>query len=305
MSTTEVSPGSRTARPHPDRARTGWIPVVLFLISAAIFGYPVIGSLYNDYTHARFTHQYNQATAAADPSELSTALSNAEDYNSGISGIPILDPWLSEVRHDEEYLAYLNYLSQLAETDVMATVDIPSINVNLPIYHGTEESTLSKGVGHLYGTDLPVGGTSRHSVLTAHTGLATATLFNDLDELEIGDIFTINVYGRSLTYQVREINVVDPHDVSLLQRAEGDDLVTLLTCTPYGVNSHRLLVTGERIELPEGEVADEGSSFSIFDSLTGLLLLCAVLALVFLAAALYFFIAWRRQVKETEPAPED
>lgn len=132
-------------------------------------------------------------------------------------------------------------------TGVMARLQIPKISVDLPIYHGTGTDTLELGVGHLEGTSLPVGGLGTHGVLTAHRGLPSATLFNDLDQLRVGDTFTINTLGEVLTYQVTTTHVVAPEDTETLRPVEGADLVTLVTCTPLGVNSHRILVTGERI----------------------------------------------------------
>ena len=133
---------------------------------------------------------------------------------------------------------------------IIGIVKIPKIGVKLPIYHGSSQEVLAHGAGHLYGTDLPVGGKNRHTVITAHTGLADATMFDDLVNLKKGDYFYLDVQGETLRYKVFRISVVEPHDISLLQREKGRDLATLLTCTPYGVNSHRLLVTGYRV-LPD------------------------------------------------------
>lgn len=139
---------------------------------------------------------------------------------------------------------------------IMGIIKIPKIGVKLPIYHGTSRDVLARGAGHLYGTDLPVGGKNRHTVITAHTGLPTATMFDGLIDMKRGDYFYIDVQGDTMRYRVFRISVVDPQDISLLQREPGRDLATLLTCTPYGVNSHRLLVTGYRV-LPDPAHAPE------------------------------------------------
>ena len=141
----------------------------------------------------------------------------------------------------------------------MATIKIPSIDVNLPIYHGTDTATLDKGVGHLFGTALPVGGESTHTVLTGHTGLGNATMFDQLTSVKMGDYFYIETAGRHLKYQVTDIRVVLPHETESLNKVEGKDLATLITCTPYGVNTHRLLVTGERVPMDEEAVAAEAA----------------------------------------------
>ena len=141
----------------------------------------------------------------------------------------------------------------------MATVKIPSIDVNLPIYHGTDAATLDKGVGHLFGTALPVGGESTHTVLTGHTGLGTATIFDELTSVQMGDYFYIETAGRHLKYQVTDIRVVLPNETETLNKVEGKDLATLITCTPYGVNTHRLLVTGERVPMDDGDAQAEAA----------------------------------------------
>ena len=145
-----------------------------------------------------------------------------------------------------------NKLLAVGSSGVMGTINIPSINVMLPIYHGTSDDVLKKGVGHLKGTSLPVGGTSTHAVLTGHTGLSSAKLFTDLVQLEKGDIFVISVCGQKIAYKVFRTDVVLPKDTKSLRIYEGKDYVTLITCTPYGINSHRLLVRGERTEYKEG-----------------------------------------------------
>lgn len=144
---------------------------------------------------------------------------------------------------------------------VMARIVIPSIHVSLPIYHGTDSRTLTEGVGHLFGTSLPIGGPSTHSVLTGHTGLSTATMFDNLNQLKKGDVFYVSSLGQTLKYEVNDITVVKPEETDSLRKVPGRDLVTLITCTPYGVNSHRLLVTGERVPMdPTAAAAEEAKA---------------------------------------------
>jgi len=152
-----------------------------------------------------------------------------------------------------------NYEGQLdvTGTGIMGYVNIPKINVNLPIYHGTAADTLEQGIGHLLGSSLPVGGTSTHSVLTAHSGMASQKMFSDLNLIEEGDIFHVEVLDEMLTYEVVAINTVLPENTELLGIVSGEDLCTLVTCTPFGVNSHRLLVCGSRIDYEEEEQLEE------------------------------------------------
>ena len=170
----------------------------------------------------------------------------AQTYNENLSGDPVHDPFVfgSGYALPENYKEVLN----LSEDGIMGYIQIPKILVDLPIYHGTSEEVLEKGVGHIQNTSVPIGGNSTHSVLTGHTGLPNAELFTRLDELVVGDIFYIHVLNEILTYKVYEIKVVLPDNIDELRITSGEDLVTLVTCTPYGVNSHRLLVKAERVE---------------------------------------------------------
>ena len=139
----------------------------------------------------------------------------------------------------------------------MGYIEIPAIQVNLPIYHGTGSDSLERGVGHLLGSSLPVGGDSTHAILTGHSGMASQKMFTDLVQVEVGDVFYLHILDETLAYQVRELNTVLPHDTSLLGISTGEDLCTLITCTPYGINTHRLLVTGSRIAYEEAETIVE------------------------------------------------
>ena len=185
----------------------------------------------------------------------------------------------------------------------MATVKIPAINVNLPIYHGTESATLDKGIGHLFGTALPVGGESTHTVLTGHTGLGTATMFDQLTSLKEGDVFYIEVPGRHLKYQINDIRVVLPNETETLNKVAGKDLATLITCTPYGVNTHRLLVTGERVPMDEETVAAESAQVKGTVLRPWMIAILIAVAIILLVSA----IVWARSRKRRteEPAQID
>ena len=172
---------------------------------------------------------------------------------------PILDPWLESQRPDAPQ--YQAYLHEMDIDPVMARIVIPSIHVSLPVYHGTDSRTLADSVGHLFGTSLPIGGPSTHAVLTGHTGLSTATMFDNLTQVKKGDAFYVSYLGQTLKYEVVDIAVVKPEETDSLRKVPGRDLITLITCTPYGVNSHRLLVTGERVPMdPTAAAAEEAEA---------------------------------------------
>lgn len=232
-------------------------PPILLLAGILVLLYPVFATQYNNQRQERIASEFSAVAEQAGPDAVAENLRRADEYNLKASESPILDPWLDAQRPGTAQ--YQDYLSQLNLNDVMATIKIPSIDVNLPIYHGTDTATLDKGVGHLFGTALPVGGESTHTVLTGHTGLGNATMFDQLTSVKMGDYFYIETAGRHLKYQVTDIRVVLPHETESLNKVEGKDLATLITCTPYGVNTHRLLVTGERVPMDEEAVAAEAA----------------------------------------------
>ena len=208
--------------------------------------YPLAGELLSERYHSDIETTYTAAIADTDDAELAAQRQAAEQYNAMLSGATITEGGASAPP--------LAYAQQLTVGGVMAYVDIPKINVYLPVQHGTDADTLENSVGHVVGTSLPVGGSSTHAVLSAHSGLASSKLFSDIDQLAAGDTFYIHVLGEVLAYQVDNITTVLPTDTSLLQIEDGKDQVTLVTCTPFGVNTHRLLVRGHRVPYtPEQE----------------------------------------------------
>ena len=210
--------------------------------------YPLVGELLSEKYHSDIETAYTAAIEDTDKTELTAQREAAEQYNAMLSGATITEGGASTPP--------LAYAQQLTVGGVMAYVDIPKINVYLPVQHGTDAETLEKSVGHVVGTSLPVGGGSTHAVLSAHSGMASSKLFSDIDQLAVGDTFYIHVLGEALAYKVDAINTVLPTDTSLLQIADGKDLVTLVTCTPFGINTHRLLVRGHRVPYtPEQEAS--------------------------------------------------
>ena len=209
--------------------------------------YPLAGELVSDKYHSDVETTYTAAIEDTDAAELTAQREAAEQYNAMLSGA-------ATITKGGASAPPLPYAEQLTVGGVICYIDIPKINVYLPVQHGTGAETLEKSVGHVVGTSLPVGGSSTHAVLSAHSGLASSKLFSDIDQLAVGDTFYIHVLGEVLAYKVDTINTVLPTDTSLLQIEDGKDLVTLVTCTPFGVNTHRLLVRGHRVPYtPEQE----------------------------------------------------
>ena len=218
------------------------------VVALGLLLYPLVGELLSEKYHSDVETSYTAAIEDTDDAELTAQREAAEQYNAMLSGATITEGGASAPP--------LPYAEQLTVGGVMAYVDIPQIGVYLPVQHGTGAETLEKSVGHVAGTSLPVGGENTHAVLSAHSGMASSKLFSDIDQLEKGDTFYVHVLGEVLAYEVDAINTVLPTDTSLLQIEEGKDLVTLVTCTPFGVNTHRLLVRGHRVPYtPEQESA--------------------------------------------------
>ena len=232
------------------------VAVFAFLIALGITLYPMISTWYNERHQAEVHIHYQEKVEQVDNTKLIEAKELAVAYNQTIlPGAQDEDSFSKEalLSASENYGSLLN----LADDGIMGYVEVPTIGVTLPIFHGTNNSTLERGVGHLLGSSLPVGGESTHSVLTAHSGMASQKMFSDLDRVKIGDIFFLDVLGEKLAYQVDQIKTVLPYDTTFLQTEMGNDLCTLVTCTPFGVNTHRLLVRGTRIEYEEAEVIVE------------------------------------------------
>lgn len=209
--------------------------------------YPLVGELLSEKYHSDVETTYTAAIEDTDDAVLTAQREAAEQYNAMLSGA-------ATIAEGGASAPPLAYAQQLTVGGVMAYVDIPKINVCLPVQHGTDADTLERAVGHVVGTSLPVGGSSTHAVLSAHSGMASSKLFSDIDQLTEGDTFYIHVLGDTLAYKVDSIHTVLPTDTSQLQIEDGKDLVTLVTCTPFGINTHRLLVRGHRVPYtPEQE----------------------------------------------------
>ena len=227
------------------------IIIALVLIGVMLLVYPYVSYRLSERDQTYVVLQYDDSLAKMTEQQMQEEWERAWAYNASLATSVLYDPFASgQEDMDAEYLSLLD----IAGNGVMCHIEIPKIKVDLPVFHGVSLSTLEKGVGHLEGSSLPVGGTGTHSVMTAHTGLNSSKLFTDLVELEIGDEYYIHTLDRILAYRVDNILTVEPEDVGALSMVEGKDYVTLVTCTPYGINSHRLLVRGVRVDYTPEEI---------------------------------------------------
>ena len=219
--------------------------IIMFLSGLSVMLYPVISNYINTNMYNKNINEYTYKVSNTNSDIKEDILNKAYLYNSNLKETSIQDIFSTDINiKDNEYDNVLNVDGR----GLMGYISIPKINVKIPIYHSTYEDVLNKGVGHLKGSSLPVGGIGTHSILAAHRGLPTSKLFTDLDSLKSGDKFYIYILDEVLAYEVDNISVVKPNDLSMLEIDENNDYVTLVTCTPYGINTHRLLVRGKRIE---------------------------------------------------------
>ena len=225
--------------------------ILIFLVGLGFISYPTVSNLWNQAHQSRAIATYSKQVEKLDDSENKKMLKAARKYNKSL--LKKSDHWKLLKKDKKKYESLLD----VSGTGIMGYIEVPKIDCSLPIYHGTDEGALQIAIGHLEGSSLPVGGKSTHCVLSGHRGLPSARLFTDLDQMEEGDIFILNILGRKLAYEVDQINVVLPEEMSDLEIEEGKDLCTLVTCTPYGINTHRLLVRGHRTEYVEKKVAEE------------------------------------------------
>lgn len=218
--------------------------VLIFFVGLAVMLYPTISDYINQRNQTRVVNSYAQQVDGLSDADYTAYFDAADVFNQEIAADP------DALYHADCFSTYSTTLD-VTGTGIMGYITIPRIGVELPIYHGTSDAVLQVAAGHLEGTSLPVGGESTHAVISAHRGLPSAKLFTNLDQLEVGDTFTITVLDRVLTYEVDQISIVLPTETDNLKVVDGKDYVTLMTCTPYGINSHRLLVRGRRIETPD------------------------------------------------------
>lgn len=276
----------------------GILVTALFLVGLSVLLYPAISEYINEKHASRMIETYNAKLASYSEQEFSALFAAADAYNRTLRDTPaaFFDPSLAE--------GYSGTLD-ITGTGIMGYVTISKIGVELPIYHGVADTVLAVGAGHLEGTSLPVGGASVHSVLSGHRGLPSAKLFTDLNKLQIGDRFTVTVLNRVLTYEVDQIKTVRPTDTGDLQIASGQDYCTLLTCTPYGINSHRLLVRGVRVSSPDAPAQRPGvfvsnEAFRISTMLVAAVVLIPMLTVLMIALIVRDNQTRRREKRRSE-----
>ncbi|MBR2421853.1 MAG: class C sortase [Oscillospiraceae bacterium] len=272
--------------------------ILAFFLALLITLYPIISNYVNEKYASEIHTAYEEIIQQADNSALLEAKKQAIAYNETITPGTAGEAYSQAALMDasEDYESLLN----IAGNGTMGYVEIPKISVNLPIYHGTGNDSLERGVGHLLGSSLPVGGESTHAILTGHSGMATQKMFTDLEQLSVGDVFYLHILDETLAYQVDSIKTVLPYDTSLLGITSGKDYCTLVTCTPYGINTHRLLVRGTRIPYEEAEViveetAQEEQPRSSWEEKYLLGLFLGVLAVLILFLAAFILMQLRRK----------
>lgn len=268
---------------------------IIFLAGLSLLLYPFVANQWNNYRQKQLISGYEQVVSdkeAAEGIDYDAERKKAEDYNEALLPCVLPDSFaLAESSGVDP--VYMNTLN-IAGDEMMGSVEIPKINIKIPIYHTTEEDVLNKGAGHLEGSSLPVGGANTHAVISAHRGLPSASLFTDLDQMKVGDHFLLHVLDETLCYEVDKISVVKPEDTSALAVEDGQDLVTLLICTPYGVNTERLLVRGHRVPYVEEEVKEEKTVLSGSSLHTNYLLWVFVGLSV---TALFVFVLYLKETK--------
>ena len=277
---------------------------LLMLAGLSLLLYPLVSNTWNNYRQTQLISSYEEAIVVADEKgqiDYESEVLMANTYNTNLLPCILPDSFATAEaaeEEDEEYMSCLN----LNGDGIMGYVQIPKIGIKLPIFHGTSDEVLQIGAGHLEGSSLPIGGESTHSVLSAHRGLPSASLFTDLDLMKEGDHFYINVLDETLAYEVDQILTVEPVDTTALAVEDGKDLVTLLTCTPYGVNTQRLLVRGHRVDYVEGMVEEEDIPLAAYSYHTNYLLWVLVGLGITVAFILVLFILDRRLSKKSTKA---
>lgn len=264
--------------------------VFVFFVGLSVLLYPTVSDWWNARVQTRAVASYNDALDQLSEEDYTAYLEAARAYNDSLSGNA------ARFYSDEESHALYESLLDVDGTGMMGYIEIEAIGVSLPIYHGVGDSVLQVAVGHIEGSSLPVGGAGTHCVLSGHRGLPSARLFTDLDRLVLGDTFVLTVLGEKLTYEIDQILIVEPSDMSALDIAEGEDYCTLVTCTPYGINTHRMLVRGHRVDnAPEAHTVIVEADASQLDTLLVASVLGAAMLLVLLV---WLLIATRRKDKK-------
>ncbi len=269
------------------------ILIIILLVGLSVMLYPIISNWWNERVQSQVISNYNQTVAHMDSDETERLLAEAHDYNEQLAGI--YAPFINY----EQISGYEDILN-VSGTGIMGYITIPVIHAEFPIYHGTSEEVLNVAAGHLQGSSIPVGGKNTHAVISAHRGLPSAKLFTDLDKMVVGDTFTITILDEVLTYEVEEILIVKPEEVDKLAIIPNEDYVTLMTCTPYGVNTHRLLLRSHRIETVNDESAVK---IKVNPDATQVdpMLVVPIIFTVFVIILIFFWIFGSKKRKDKKP----
>lgn len=265
------------------------IRLIIFILGFTLCCYPLMSSFVESYEQRNAIATYGKSVETIDKDKIRDMLQEAEKYNS-----VLYQTMGASVGNSSEILNQYDELLNITGTGIIGTIEIPKINVDLPVYHGTSDEVLSRGVGHVEDSSLPIGGINTRSVLTGHRGLPTSKLFTRLDELQRGDLFYIKVCEQTLAYQINDIQEIKPEEVDKLEIEPDKDLVSLITCTPYGINTHRLVVTGERVEyIPAVHDEIENKMMSTRE------IIFTILPFAFLALAVYQIVKDRKEKKSS------
>lgn len=266
---------------------------IVFIAGFIFCSYPLASSIIEGYYQKNAVATYEQSVTNTDSVALEEDYKKAEEYNETLytyNSATVTGSTSLSILGEDSYNDILNM-----GNGVMGSIEIPKINVYLPLYHGTSDEVLSVGVGHVFGSSLPVGGTNTRSILSGHRGLPNAKLFTRLDEIVVDDLFFIRIQDRTLAYKVRDIKVIEPDDIDLLATEEGQDLVSLVTCTPYGLNTHRLVVTGKRVPFEKTEYESIQES-----TMSNRELLFAGLPFIFVGINIFFKLKDKRNERRTK-----
>lgn len=267
---------------------TDWLSRALFLVGFLLLCYPLVSGFIQRQNQKDAVATYEQGVSVESEDSVQEKLELAKEYNNVLFQTQgaIIDGYSTDVLSDDNYNSLLNQ----SDTGVMGSIEIPKIDVDLPIYHGTSDEVLSSGVGHQQGSSLPIGGENTRCILTGHRGLPGSKLFTRLDEMVEGDLFFLKVMGETMAYKVTKIEVIEPDDASIFEITSGKDECSLVTCTPYGLNTHRLVVTGERVPYEKTEYQNISKELPSFREL----LFTALPFVVFIGAIIIKFVGWRK-----------
>lgn len=271
-----------------------WVLRIVFVLGFLLLCYPLVSNVIQRQHQERAVATYQNGVDTGTEEERQAELSKAEEYNDMLfqSHGAIVDNLDTSILSEESYQSLLD----ISGTGVMGSIEIPKIDVDLPIYHGTSDEVLDLGVGHLEGSSLPIGGENTKCILTGHRGLPGSSLFTRLDEMEVGDLFFLDVMGETLAYKICDITTILPEEVESLEIESGADRVSLITCTPYGINTHRLVVTGERVPYEEAEYNNIMSELPSIRELAFMVLPFALLGVVIIIK----IVDWRKSKHEKQ-----